>query len=774
MIKLFDTLLARVGRKVLLSVLVPLAFLAVFAVSLKVYLVRAFPENVLKDYVTTFIRDNFGKAAAFDDVYVSVLGNIVVSNLNISISGDFNDNISLIKCRTVEIRMCFRSLFTEKPVIRGILFENPDITLYKKYGKGYLETFHEIFRLARPVAEIPQIDRDRFYIDIDGSRVLYREVFRDDTLEVKLERASAFLVLRGNAVSCDFSGKVLPLRNENLGRGRVRFFGRMKLGGDGRAVSSVNVLNVEDLDVSYFNAYLRENMKDSLFIGGGLDAFLEMNTVDDNVSLYGRVEMTSLDALEIRDHERIHYLFHENLNLDFIVDGARGFERITVRRFDLSDDSFRLALNGIYNRNSLEDYFDVTFETNSIDLARFSEHVTPVEGATFGGTLKAGGRLRYDFRNKTSRGVGMELELENFSMRVQEKKKTREAVKNIHASLILREDVLKARVRAALETSKFDVDWETYIKNWAPLSSESAITFTSPVMAAGDFLGPLKAAVEMLYEGAYADKKIGYEQIIFNKEPMGKLLNLNNVKMRLEAGKVVAGQRAAMTGLSLSAELKDGSFSVDNFALSGYGGAYTLKASAQFNLWMPQVSIDAGVKGLDLKAFCADAAVRGEVEGTLDADIHYRVGAFRLSQLLENSILDVSVDLTGGVLKNTLFQERLIDFFNSQGWNNADLRDISSISASLAFSQRADSYQVTKLAFQGDKARFYARGRYDYITGLNVPLDVTFALTEPQGGSTNASLEMKGPIAGPTLSKVKGRKDKENGDLETLPLFNIK
>jgi len=659
--KLVDTLLARVSRKELLAVLVPLAILAVLAVSLKVYLVRAYPENALKDYVTSFIKDNFGKAVTFDDVYVSVFGNIIVSNLNISISSDFNDNISLVKCRNVEIRMRFFSLFSGRPVIQGILFEDPDITLYKKYGKGYLETFNEIFRLTRPVGEIPQIDRDRFRIDVGGSRVLYREVFRDDTLVVKVERASAVLVLRGDVFSYDFSGRILPLLNENLGRGRVRFSGRVKIGEGNRFVSSVNSLDLDDLDISYFNAYLRENMKDSLHLGGGLDASLEMNTVGDSASLTGRLEMTSVEALEIRDNVRVNYLSHENLNLDFIVDGANGFERITVRRLDLSDDSFRLALNGIYNRNALEDYFDVTFATNSIDLARFSEHATPVKGATFTGTLKLGGRLRYDFRNKTSRGVGVELDLENFSMRVQDKKESREAVKMMNASLILREDVLKARVRAALETSRFDVDWETYIKKWAPLASESVITFKSPVMAAGDLLGPLRTAVETLYEGAYADRKIGYEQIMFGKEPMGQFLNLNNVKARLEIGKVVAGQRAVMTGLSFDAGLRDGSFSVENFTLAGYGGAYTLKASAQFNLWMPQVTIDAGVKGFDLKSFCADAGIKGEVSGSLDAGIYYQVGAFRLSQLLENSILDVTVDISGGTLKNTPLQDRLAE-----------------------------------------------------------------------------------------------------------------
>jgi hypothetical protein len=771
--KLVDTILSKVSGRVLVSVLAPCAVLLVAAVSLKIYLVSAYPESVLKGYVTAFIKDNFNKAVTFDDAYVSVTGNIVVSNLNVSISSDFNDNISLVKCRSVEIRLAFFSIFSGRPVIRGISFEDPDITLYKKYGKGYLETFNEIFRLTRPVSEISQIDRERFYIEIDNSRLLYREVFRDDTLQLRMERVGALLTLRGDVLEYDVAGRVLPLQDGGPGRGRLRFRGKVKIGGGNRFVSSVNSLDLGNFDISYLNSYLRENVRDTLFTGGGLDASLEMNTIDNHASVGGRLEITNLQALEVKDNERVNYVSNENLNLDFLFDAANGFGRMTVRRLNIYDDNFRLALRGVYNRNALEEYFDVSFETGAIDLARMSENITPVRGALFRGRLKMNGRVRYDLFSKNSMGTRLSLDLEDFAVKLVEKKGTREAVKRMKLKLALRDDELKAELSAGLETSQFDIAWESYIKKWSPLSTESFITLKSPVMAGGDLLGPVRALVEYFYQGAYDDKKIGYEQIMFRTEPLGEFLNSNNVKARLDVKKVVLGQRASLAGVSFDAGLAEGRLFLENFTAAGYNGEYAFKVEGMFNLWQPLISVEAGIKNFDLKSFCADAGVKGEISGSLNVGLSFQVGAFRLAQVLENAIMDVTVDMGGGTLKNTPVQDRFAEFLKKQGFKDPDVGELAVTTASLAFSQRADNFQVTRLALLADKMRFYARGRYQYDEGLNVPVEVTVSQAGTPGGTLTASLELKGPLAMPRLFKAKGRNDKNDSPAEPLTLFNV-
>ncbi len=771
--KLAETVMSRISGKVLAAVVIPAVLAVVALASLKIYLVSMYPGNVLKEYVTAFVRDNFRKAVTFDDAYMSVFGNIVISNLNVSIGGDFNDNISLIKCGSAKIRLGFLSVLAGRPVIRGMLFEDPEITLYKKYGKGYLETFRDIFSLTRPVADISLIDHDRFVISIDNSRLLYREVFRDETLQLKMERVSARFVLRGDILGYDISGRTLPLRDEDLGRGRLRFSGKVKIAGDNSFVSSASTLGLGNIDVSYFNLYIAENAKDALFLGGGLDASVEINTVQSDASFRGRAEVTNLEVLEVRNNERVHFVSHENLNIDLLCDSADGFGRLAVRRFELSDDNVRLSLSGIYNSSAKEKYFDVTFDTNAIDLARMSENITPVRGAVFRGVLKAGGRVHYDLQNGASRGARLSLDLDDFGMKLLEKKGTRDVVKQLKAEISLADDVLKARVRAGLEESRFDLAWETFIKKWAPLSTESFITLDSPEMAGGDILGAFRAVVEYFYEGAYEDKKIGYDVNKFHEESLGQFLNANNVKARLDAKKVVLGHRAILANVSFDTGLRDGRFYLENFIAAGYGAEYSLKAEGQFNLWQPMVSVSAGIKNFDLKSFGADAGVKGEISGVLGATLDFQVGAYRLSQILDNAIMDAAVEIAGGSLKNTPLQDRFAEFLEENGVKDPDVKEIALPAASFNFSQRADNFQVTKLYLQGDRARFYARGRYWYDEGLNVPVEVTVAQAGAPGAFQNVPLEIKGPLAAPKLYRAKGRNDKTQGPAEALPLFNI-
>ena len=774
--KLVKSIIERTGRKKLLALFTPFLLIIVCLLTLKIYLMRSYPESVLKEYVTAFIKDNFNKAVTFDDVYISLFGNVVIRNLNVSISSDFNDNISLIKSSTVTVYMRFFSLFGGLPVMKGIIFNDPDMTIYKKYGKGYLETFNDIFSVNGPILEIKGIDHSRFFIEVENSSLLYKEVFRDDTLKINARGMDVSLTLRDDVLFYDIAGRILPFQNKNLGRGRMRITGKVRIGEGNRFTASDNVLSVKGFDLSYINSYIREHVKDGLSVEGGFDADMLVSVLSDSMSMRGRTELTNLEIKDTRGNEWEHYVSNENLNANILIESAGGFDRMVVRELDIYDDNFRVTLNGIYNRNNLEQYFDVHFNSNLMDLARVSENITPVKGCVFRGLLQFGGRARYDLAGGGSRGIRMEMNLDDFGVIVSDKKGTRDIVRNLKMRLGLRDDRLKIDLRTKLATSELDLDWETHVKTWAPFSSESFVSLKSPLMELKDLVLPLKFAMKYFYDGAYEDKKIGYESIAFQKEPLGIFINSNDLKGRFEIKKLLLGRKTGLANLEFDAGLKSGRFYVENFGVAGYGAVYSLEAEGRFNEWMPAVTISASVKDFDLASMADMEGLKGEIAGKLSLALDYRAGASRLSHLLDTTMLDVSMEVTGGVLKNTDFQKRLSVFLKKNGYDDAGQSELSFPVASLTFSQRADRYTIGKLAMYGDSMRFYARGKYDYYDGLELPVELI--LRTPQVGSAEvkAPLEIKGPLARPVVVRAKGRDDKNGGAggaSEALALFNV-
>jgi hypothetical protein len=57
----------------------------------------------------------------FDDVQITPLGNIIIANFNLSATGDFNDNISIVKASKAVFHLDFFKLL-KISIVRECLF----------------------------------------------------------------------------------------------------------------------------------------------------------------------------------------------------------------------------------------------------------------------------------------------------------------------------------------------------------------------------------------------------------------------------------------------------------------------------------------------------------------------------------------------------------------------------------------------------------------------------------------------------------------------------
>jgi hypothetical protein len=97
-------------------------------IAFKIFMVIRIPEKQLKSSIEAFFKENFNKAVDFEDVSLSMAGKAVISNLNVSISSDFNDNISLIKREKAVIKFdltaCWRRVQVRSSGLRERRFRS--------------------------------------------------------------------------------------------------------------------------------------------------------------------------------------------------------------------------------------------------------------------------------------------------------------------------------------------------------------------------------------------------------------------------------------------------------------------------------------------------------------------------------------------------------------------------------------------------------------------------------------------------------------------------
>lgn len=754
--------------------LIALAAFAVTAGGLKIHLSIRFPESKVREYISGFMLKNFSKAVKFDDASISFTGNVILSNFYLSNSSDFNDNINLIKSRRVEVRAGWLSALAGRLVIRGIVIEDPEITIVKKYGKSYLDVFREIFTLNRPMSEISEIDSEHFYVLLDDSSVSYNESFIDSAMEIEFEDMDAALSFSGSVMRYSAAGAVKKCKSGIMGRGRISLSGEVLLSPANSVQCSSNFLVLKNVDLSCINDMLEQGLQQPFLLGGGLTASVRINTRENNLSVSGGVELDNLTLKYNSGAKSFNVASNENLRVEALVDSLDGGGRILVKRLVVFDDSMRLELKGARVSNRFEDVLDVSFKTNRVNLADLSETVTPVRDAVMKGFFAMDGRVWYDFKHGNAEEVRCLLTLSDFSMDKQEKTGPSPLFREVNMSADLRSDTLKVRLSGKKKNSDIDVAAESVIHGWFPFRSDTSLSVTSGRMDLSYLLESAAAIVEALYSGAESDRSIGYEQIDFRNEPLGLLLNNNNVACAVKIAEVEHGKAARLKNLAFSAGLDRGHMFLKDFALEGYGGAYELEYDGHFEYYQPQIRLKGGVKDFDLKAFHADADSGGEVGGVFSADFNYQFSGARLSHILMTSMLDVSASVKNGIVKNTHFQGELAEYFVRNGLSGADIASIAFSDFSVSFYQRAESFVVSRLSLGGDALAFSGRGKYMLEEGLDVAVPVAVKVSTEEGvaKTEKAPLVVRGALKKPYLAFEKNPAGKNGGESKFL-LFHL-
>ncbi len=734
---------------------------------LRLFLFWSAPERMLKESLTAFFKENLGKAVKFEDVGMSLMGDLQISSLNMSISSDFNDNISLVQSPSVTIGVDLWSLLKGRVRINGIRFADPRITLLKRYDRTYGDTLRDLFMSGKPLDEIGNIDAADFTIIISNGRVTAIENLVDGRIVVESTKVNLEARFDDEGIAYRLSGTLAPFGSREIRRGGFSASGTIYRNGARPGYSSMHRLSIENFDVSYLNPKLPFP---SLAVFGGLSINAIIHSTGPHASIECSTALNNLNIVERGREGARNVIANENMNISMALDVLDAGGRIVVRGFEAGDDSARLIAKGIYSCNGGEEYFDLRLERFGIDLARMSEWLTPWEGVSFDGRLEGAGRVFYDMRHNRAVEVSLFAGADGLAVTKKSGNSRRVLLSVPGARVRIRDGAFSISAEFRKERSDLDFRGGGFVSAWFPLVSESSLSFESKVMEAIIPAGALFQSVRRLYGEALEDRTSGYEQRFFMKTPLGSFVNNNMIDCEIRAANVLFGGRKALSDFKAAIRLADGYLRLERFSISGLGGDYGLDMRAYLKSDYPGGSVTGRVSGIDLEELARSLGVGGSVSGRLGADFSFEFSGNRKAHLIDNGKMEFNLTAESGHLRETAFQNRLAEFLKGCGYDKSAFGSIDFTRATLSANQVGENLYLSNMNFSGDSLSAAGYGTYRPDEGLRVPLSASYAVEgsdETPGKMTSVPLVITGRLFDPVL-KVSTKKDSAG-----LSLFHI-
>ncbi len=761
----------RINRPLYLAIIIFIITVMILAGGLKVFLLVTFEEREIKSFITDFMKENFNKAVKFDDLSISLLGNIVISNFSISNSSDFNDNINLIKSETAIIRLDFFEALKKRYIIKGVEFDNSEITIYKKYGKGYWENFREVFQLKKPLKNIQGLRHDRFQIAIDNARMLYREVFKEETLTVEFDDINSVFIFRQSLMDYYIQATSRNYKSKDLGEGKILLEGRVILSGNSEYISSSTRIKTHHFDLSLLNLHLSEHFKENYAFYGSLNTELRLIDIRGNASVGVKLELDDLH-LARADEEKGNYTLINNgaFTVELSLDLMNGYKRIMLRRLRLHNRVVDLEGKGIINRDERDDYMDVTVFSNRIDLEELSRTVKPVSDVSYRGILSFNGRFWYDFRNNRAGDIWMNLRLDRFGMDRTVNGREKSLLRELNLRADLHDSVLKMAINVSKDKTDIRSVSQTTISQWNPLESKTEMKISSRYFYLPHLLKHLPRFVDRLYEEAFEDKRLGYEESNYLKSTAGLLMNKNALNLDVAVQRLQMYDQAGLDSLKFRVSLEKGRMEMKDFTLSGYEGDYSCSLRGYFDSNHPSINFSSSMKKLDMGKLWKESRLKGSVSGLLDLEMDYQLNFYRIAHLVQNARAELSFTLKEGLASGTDFQASLSSFFKKNGFDKADLMNLQFKKVSATLTQSADTFYIKNFACDSDRLSYNTYDKYTYDKGIDLSFKCNLiAAADEKTGPLRIAVPLiiSGPLMKPLLQV------KQKGESEKLLLFNI-
>jgi len=710
------------------------------------------PEQDTAEKIHAVFRSYFSKAVKFDRISISSTGNLILYNFYLSNSTDFNDNINLIKSEKVILNLSLLSLLKNEIRISGIKIKSPEITLIKSSGKGYRETFGEIFLINLEDKDEHPSHEKEFSISFSNAEVIYREVFKTGRTTVNLHRVNSGMSYKKGLLNFNIKGRISDKGEEEKVTGHISGKGFI----DFNSMEYKAGFELKKIDLEYFNDFITEKNLIPFNYFGFFSADFNVETKNDRIETEGEFDLYSLSSIYSDTESQVKVISNENVSIKIEADSSRDYKDIKLKKLLIDDGYLNASLHGEYTENN---NFSINLTTNEVNLEKLSDRITPFKNHKYNGKLQANGWLEYNIAEDKPLALNIDFSLKNFNLIPQ--RDNNNIIRISDCNTVITADMNNIELRSYLKINNSDFRNEAIIaiNNWNPFRSETTMSVTSKRVELSLIKKYLLKYIAGIYEDGFIDLTKGYDERSFMRSPKGILFNSNNAALSIKSDNLLISGKADLKDFALDLSLNNGILRTDYFNLQGYNGKFSANIYCVLRQDYPYIKIEGSGSNIDLTGIMKDSSASYKGGGTLNYDYTYETNAFRVGHFVQNGRGGVNIALTNGNLSGTSQQKKLSSFISDNGFGDVNLNELNIASLSLGFFQSGANFYVRSFGLRSDKMNFQTYGTFRYPDNLSVPLAISVK-TEDEKKIQVPLLIINKPLE-PCI-KINTRKNKES------------
>lgn len=740
-IKIMKKITGKIYPLHLPALVIAIAIFLGFLVIQKFYFTLLLSPKITPQVIEEIFENNFKKAIQFDHSSVTLGGNIILKNVKIAPTTDFNDNYNLISCKKAIIDLNYFKALTGSIVIKGVTFNDASMTIVKNYGKSYLDTFQGIFS---GIVDGNTVNLDNFYMEADGN-LLYSENLSTDKLKLAITDVSFSVSLKNKHLSYNIKGIVEPT-DSNLDSGKIRLSGIINYTDAMEYKSSHHAIYAKKLDMHIANIFLKEYSEYPVTVRG----YFYTNCVIDHDSTYrfkGTVEFDNCTVENIKNVPHFEFISKDNISIDAQIECNQDLSAVNISSFSFNDKEISIDANFKYVKDTL---FQMYFSTNTIDLDD-CDYIQFIPGMYYDGSLKILAQCDFDIAHGTMKSFRILWDARDVSLLSKVGNTTYSYLEN--ARLKVKGDVKSIFIDFFAKHKKSDILLQSKINvdKWSPFTSATDITITSKKFHSDVLMNLLADGISSLYTGAMEDMSVGYSQIFFRDKPLGKYLTNNIIKLKIDIGRLLLDKNAHLKNIIIELLSNKGVISTPAFSCEGYSGLYSFNINAFCNCDYPNMSITAGVSNFDYGRYLQDCGKKNAT-GVLNVNFNYSVSGYRLSHLLQNGNGLLQVTIANTVFDNTLLQKKIGEVakncnitFPDGTWrcNRLD----------VTINHIGDRWILQNMFVDTDMVQLGGYGSYTIDKGLSLPCYATIFIKEGPvtKGSQRINFLISGSLDNPVI-----------------------
>jgi hypothetical protein len=727
----------------------------------RIYVSNRLEELDLKTQIKLFCKNNLDKAVKTENIYLDYKGNIVIQNFDLSISSDFNDNISLIKSSRLVFVPHISNLINGKLLIKEIRFKDSSLTIHKKFGKSYRDTINALLTFKVKPENIEHIDMKKLKIKFQNSSVEYREVFRTKKMTIRLSSVDAELNFFTDRLSYRVSGAIAPYKTASIKSGFLEMDGFLT----GKTGTLENRIKIENFDLSYLNEFNKEYDIAGMSLNGGISLNFKLSFAGKkDFKSSGEIETNSLNIVTHTPPGH-NILSNKNFNFKFDIGYSRDNGKFSINELRIYDDHINIPISGFYQANKKEEVLNFKVKPVKVDLSNISSYFSPVQNVSYNGTLDFSMDINYDYKIDKNISFSLISELTDFNAEWLNRGKSEKIIDNCNLKLTSINKNISLIFTAGIFKSDFNFAGDMNIDSWHPFRSKSKINIKSKQVEADLIYSWFKEAIDYLYSESFRDSKRGFEMIYFLQTPEAHTINNNNFSIQYNSEKLLFGKNAQLSGLSGELELSRGHLSLKDFTLKGYEGEYFLNFQGFFNRDYPFFEVKGHAKNLNIADFNRDYGSSFRASGTGSFECDFELNAFRISHLVEQGRGTMTLSLFDGSIENSSFQDRFSSFLDKNGYSNLQLSTLDIKQFNLTLRQAGKNFYIRNFILNSDKLNMATYGTYNYQKGIFINMFPNVYDTKKR--MQRIPLRIRGPLLNPEIRIIKNRETK------TLSFFDI-